>query len=234
MLHLFKNYKHSIPIIFSHIENQYQYELSSQNKSFVILFTDFDYHFIAGNIPKSPEEILIEMRKYIKKHSKKEFILFAPNKKWENYLRELFKSINGVVDTRVSYKFDKKRFIEIHDRYKEKYNVDFEISKDGRSLKPFLQSKIKKNLEVISFANAFMIGSGHAEIDVWTREDHRKQGLAFEASLQLIKRLLRENLIPNWTTWAAKKESQMLANKLGFYDGEQIPAFIWVEQFGLF
>lgn len=231
---LFKNFKHSIPIIYSHIENQYPYKLSSNKKTFLILFTSFDYHFITGEIPNTDDDLITEMRYYIEKNSIKEFILFAQDTKWEKYLDKIFKKINGVVDLRCSFNLDLIKFTKKFNDYSPKHNPSVKYCTDDNSMKPYYKSLIEKNGNIVCYSNAFMIGRNNAEIDVWTDENHRLHGLAFEASLFLISKLLNNNLIPNWTTWDAKESSRNLAKKLGFNLEYKTKAFIWVEDFGKF
>ncbi len=76
-----------------------------------------------------------------------------------------------------------------------------------------------------------MTGKKQVELDVYTSNSYRKQGLAFETSLVLIKYLIDHNLEPNWTCWEQKESSRLLALKLGFKSIQNINAYIWVEDF---
>lgn len=230
----FLKYEHSIPIIFSHIEGQYPCEYSLGNEEFQILFTPFDYHFIAGNPDVSLDAVTNAMREYIKQHQKEEFILFGPNQQWEHQLQQLFQSIGGVVDTRHVFELNHEQFLQIKQSYKFQYQPTLIFEQDELSTIPYPKAIIKDNEEIISFASAFMLGKQEAEIDVWTKESHRKKKMAFEVSLVLIQYLIDQNIKPNWNTWARKESSQKLAEKLGFELRNKIPAYIWVKDFGEF
>ena len=76
-----------------------------------------------------------------------------------------------------------------------------------------------------------MIGDGEAELDVWTDEEHRLQGLAFDACLVLIEYLLSKNIKPNWSCWEQKKSSHTLAKKLGFELSQKIKTFVLIRDY---
>ena len=234
MKDLFSSYKHSLPVIYSHLEGQYPYVLSDDKMPFNILFTNFDYHYIVGDQPLVEEDLLSVMRKYIQSNKKEEFILFSPNQEWDDYLSKLFSYIGGVIDLRYSFELDDTEFNRIHSKYKLTHDVNLIKFKDEKSNQPYYQAEVYENGKRISYCRAFMVGKGHAELDVWTDVKHRYQGLAFETSLILINKLLEKKIIPNWTTWEAKKPSHTLAFKLGFKLKKKIRAFIWVNDFGEF
>lgn len=231
---LFSDYTHSIPIIHSHLEGQYKYTLSNPNKSFQIMFTHFDYHYITGDIPSDENSVIKEIRQYIEENNPEEFVLYAPNEEWENYLTKVFTYIGGVIDFRLSFTLDQKEFTRIHENYKFTHEVDLVRFTDKLSSSPYYQAEVYENENLISFCRAFMEGKANAELDVWTDSKHRYQGLAFETSLVLIHKLLELGFAPNWTCWELKKASHMLAYKLGFINPIKIKAFIWTNDFGRF
>ncbi|AIO19589.1 GNAT acetyltransferase [Candidatus Izimaplasma bacterium HR1] len=234
MKKLFNDYTHSIPIIHSHLEGQYKYTLSEVKYSFTILFTEFDFHYISGTIPEDKEEVISEIRKYIKERKKDEFILFSPNEDWDNYLSEIFKQIGGAIDLRYSFTLDQTAFKKIHDNYKFNHEVKLQRFSDKLSSSPYYQAEVYKDGKVISFSRAYMEGAANAEFDVWTDSKHRYKGLAFETSLVTINKLLELGFTPNWSCWEHKKGSHMLAYKLGFINPIKIKAFIWVNDMGEF
>lgn len=230
----FTDYTHSIPIIFSHIEGQYPLVLSEEKNEFQILFTSFDYHYATGKIPNKEEPLLNVMRNYIKKHKKEEFILYGPNDEWDDYLTKLFSYIGGVIDIRYAFKLDEAQFMRHYNTVELKHEVIIEKIHNEESLKPYYRAVVFEAGEVVSYCRAFMVGKQQAELDVWTESHHRYQGLAYETSLMLIKKLLDEGITPNWTTWEQKKASHILAYKLGFEFERKIKAFIWVDEMGEF
>ncbi len=234
MKDLFSDYSHSIPIIHSHLEGQYNYTLSNPKKSFQIMFTEFGYHYITGNIPKEENSVIEEIRNYIDTHNPEEFILFGPTIEWENYLSKIFTYIGGVIDFRLSFTLDPVEFKRIFEGYKFTHQVDLVRFTDKKSISPYYQAEVYEGENLISFSRAFMEGNKNAELDVWTDSKHRYQGLAFETSLVLINKLLELGFTPNWSCWELKKASHMLAYKLGYINPRKISAFIWTNDFGRF
>lgn len=230
----FNTYTHSIPIIYSHLEGQYKCKLSDSKHSFQILFTEFGFHYVTGEIPKDENLIIDEIRKYINEHNPEELVLYGPTKEWEDFLSKVFSYIGGVIDFRLSFTLDVDEFRRIYEGYEMKHKVELVKLTDKKSSSPYFQAEVYDNENVISFSRAFMEGKGNAELDVWTDSKHRYQGLAFETSLVLVHKLLEVGLIPNWSCWEPKKASQMLAYKLGFGNPVKIKAFIWTNEFGSF
>jgi len=221
---LFYEYKHNIGLIFSHFEGQYPYELMEE-EDYLILFTLFDYHYVAGKVPTNESLFLQHIISYIKAHEKEEFVLFAPNKEWENFLEKIISKLGGVLDARYLYQVKKEDFID----YPCEDCVIEEI-KQAPSNHPLLQASLKEEGRIIAKATALMTGHSHVEIDVFTEESRRKKGLGLKVSSALVKELLRMILIPDWTCWKIKKASQKIAKKLGFHMQEEIKAFVWVSE----
>lgn len=225
-------YNHSRPIIFSHIEKQYACEVFyDETEQYGILFTNFDYHFTFGNIPNNDNNFLQVIKDYKDKHKKKEIILFAPNAKWNVFLKVVFSKINGVVDKRNLYYINKDTFNQFDTT---NTFIKIELVNDEDSLIAYPQANVYINGNLVSYCRAFMLGNKQAELDVWTHKRYRKKGFAFDTSLSLIEYLLKNNINPNWSCWANKKSSNTLAKKLGFELEMEITTFVWVADFGDF
>lgn len=227
---LFHEYNHSIPIIYSHIENQYPFHYSN-TESFTILYTNFDYHFVVGDIP-TIEEFKKEISLYIRTNQKEEFILFAPNQKWETFLEQVFQDINGVIDQRVEYDLDIQSFNKLYENHVFKHKVNVIRTKDEGALQPYFKAEVQSDSTVIGYCRGFMIGKNHVELDVFTKVEQRQKQIAYETSLTLINHLLNEGFTPKWTCWNQKELSKNLAKKLGFAKPKLINAHIWVKDFG--
>lgn len=220
----FNEYQHNRPIIYACLEGQYAYELI-EDEGYVVLLTQVDYHYVAGQVPSDDDMFLSHITDYIKKHQASEFVLFAPNKQWEDFLASAFQKINGIIDARYLYKLDEDKY----DRNEQFSVCEIEEIKSDLSRDLLLQANIKKENQVISAATALMIGDQHAEIDVYTEEQYRGNGLAYKVSKTLIDELLKRELRPNWCCWRIKESSQKLAKKLGFVFALEIPAYVWVK-----
>lgn len=76
-----------------------------------------------------------------------------------------------------------------------------------------------KGREIVAGCSAYGASEGMMEIEVDTRKDFRRQGLALACSAAFLLECLEKNLIPNWD--AMNLQSVGLAEKLGYvYDKE--------------
>jgi hypothetical protein len=221
---LFYEYKHNIGLIFSHFEGQYPYELMEE-EDYLILLTLFDYHYVAGKVPNNEALFLQHIISYIKANEKEEFVLFAPNKEWEDFLEGIILKLGGVLDTRYLYHVKKEDL-----RVYPCEDCVIEEIKQEPSKHPLLQASLKEEGRVIAKATALMTGHSHVEIDVFTEESKRKKGLGLKVSSALVNELLSMDLVPDWTCWKIKKASQKIARKLGFHLDQEIKAFVWVNE----
>lgn len=78
-----------------------------------------------------------------------------------------------------------------------------------------------------------MLGKGHCEIDIATKEGFKQRGYAKIAAIELIKELIKLDIEPNWCMWPYPLDSQSLAKSIGFELEKEIIEHIWVEEFGL-
>ncbi len=230
----FSEYKHSIPVIFSHLEGQYHYEMHESDQGYQILFTNLDYHYVAGDIPKDRTEFVDAIKEYINRYQKKEFVLFAPNRDWEHFMTEIWDDHNGVIDERYSYVLDLQYFNNQSKNYKPQYAANIKMVQDASSTKQYPVAAIVHNDAVISYARGFCIGKKFIEIDVFTDEKYRQKHFAFDTTFQLIRKIIQLGFQPVWTTWKSKTASQKLAEKLCFKPSQKFKAFVWVEDFGDF
>ena len=234
-IHLFKNLKHSIPVVHSVFEHMYDgflYVNDTINPRYAILFTLFDFHYLVGEVEENDIkdiEKLIFVR-YMEDHRPSELVFQSDSAFNDENLRKIFKKYSKLEDKRHCYKVDKDDLIEVY------YDTDFSskieriFQQDELSNKPYLQYVLKDKGDIVSYAKAFMIGNKEAEIDVFTEQSHQRRGYALQVSLKLVLELIETNITPNWTTWPFRKESQQLAKKIGFKHTHDILSFIWVKK----
>ncbi len=235
-LQLFRDYTHNIPVIYSSLEGQYDGELyvdSENNPQTAVLFTPFAFHFIAGNTTvENVVDLLDELifKQYIAKFGQKEAIMFSPNEKWNRVLDEVFCKHNGLKDLRKIFRLNKLKFLE-QTGSKAPQDAKYELfyEKEGGAKSSYPVCRVFKDEKYVGYCSGFMLGKGHAEIDVFVEENYRGRGYAKGASTILIKELLDKNIEPDWCTWAYRTESQNLAFSLGFEFLNEVPAHIWVE-----
>lgn len=84
-----------------------------------------------------------------------------------------------------------------------------------------------KNGEIVSGASSYTYYRDGIEIEIDTREDERRKGLALACGARLILECLERGLYPSWD--AHDKRSLMLAEKLGYQFNEEYTAYevVW-------
>lgn len=234
---MFSEYSHNIPAIYSILEGQYEGEVyadSKNNPQIAILFTPFAFNFVAGNAEENNAVDVIDevlFKHYLPKTGQKEAVVFCPNRNWEKVLDIIFGKHHGIKDNRRIYRLNREKFRNVYAGRKVLVDIESKIfyEQDKGAKKQYPISRIIKGNECISFCSGFMIGKGHAEIDVSTNEFYRGKGYAKEAAITLIKELLDSGIEPDWCTWPFRTESQKLALSLGYELTDEVPAHIWVE-----
>ncbi|MBI9012528.1 MAG: GNAT family N-acetyltransferase [Clostridiales bacterium] len=237
-VHLFEEYEHSKPVIYSALEGQYDCDLYVNDEykpEFAILFTQFDFHFVTGN--KETNSLVSDLRdiifrKHLKLNNLKEAILVTPDDKWQGVLKEVFKGYSDIIDRRCVYKLNQDKFKVIYDNTDFNCGLNFSINHESEfnSKIPYLTSRLKDNNKTISYCSGFMLGAGHAEIDVKTDDLYRQKGYGKLASLLLIKELLDHKIEPDWCCWESKDASKKLAHSIGFEKVNELIVYIWVEE----
>lgn len=83
---------------------------------------------------------------------------------------------------------------------------------------------VKKDTgEIVAGASSYSTYKDGIEIEIVTREDYRKQGLAYRCASKLILECLKRNLYPSWD--ARTKISVALAKKLGYVYSHEYVAY---------
>lgn len=236
--YLFEDYTHSLPVIYSSLNGQYQGELfvdCEENPQVAILFTPFAFHFVTGNPEiKDVETCVGKMifKEYLISKYQKEAIFFSPNEVWNNILDKIFNGYNGIKETRNIFSLNKNKFYELRQEIIQDTQVTIKTSveKDDLSSTEFPISRLYLQDTCVSFCAGFMLGQQHAEINIETLEDFRGKGYAKKVAFDLVNTLLDQDIEPDWCTWPYRKASSKLAEAIGFELKSQIPAHIWVEE----
>lgn len=96
----------------------------------------------------------------------------------------------------------------------------------GRYERHGLGTVIMKDGEPVSGASSYASYRNGIEIEIDTREDHRRKGLAFACGAGLILECLKRGWYPSWD--AQNKWSLALARKLGYHPDYEYAAYeIW-------
>ena len=81
----------------------------------------------------------------------------------------------------------------------------------------------KDTVEIVAGASSYSTYKDGIESEIVTREDYRKQGLAYRCASKLILECLKRNLYPSWD--ARTKISVALAEKLGYVYSHEYVAY---------
>lgn len=234
--YLYDAYECNQAVIFSIFENQYDgciYTNDRNDLKWSVLQTPFLQHFIAGVPTDGCAPILEEIlfTNIPGEQNEKEIVVFSDTDKWNDILQEIFKKHNGVSDSRKLFAFSADNYCKCN-RLTIPGDVQAIVEKcktapnshiDTWSAKLFVKG------QAVSHCDAMMIGKGMAEIDIATDEAFRGNGYATMAAILLIDKLLEDGLVPSWSTWPYRVESQHIARKLGFIPQPDAKAWIWVE-----
>ncbi len=86
-----------------------------------------------------------------------------------------------------------------------------------------LGAAVRYGNELVSGASSYTSYEGGIEIEIDTRKDHRRRGLAFACGARLILECLDRGLYPSWD--AQNLWSVALAEKLGYHFDQEYTAF---------
>lgn len=234
--YLFESYDNNIPVIYSSLNGQYNGQLYVDNiekTNFAVLCTPFDFIYVAGDSTIPGAEDMIEkliFEYHLPKYKQGEAVTFCPDDKWDKLLDSIYAKHPHVKDVRLVYKLNSEIFEKHFYDHKLNTNFNFELvqKQDNESSIVYPVSiATDESGKEIGFCAAFMLGDGHAEIEISTDEAFRQRGIAKELSFQLIKHLLSQDITPDWCCWPFRSGSQILAESLGFALYKTIPAHIW-------
>lgn len=82
---------------------------------------------------------------------------------------------------------------------------------------------VLKDGELVAGASSYSRYNEGIEIEIDTREDHRRKGLAYACGAKLILECLKKDLYPSWD--AQNKWSASLAEKLGYHFSHEYKAY---------
>lgn len=82
---------------------------------------------------------------------------------------------------------------------------------------------VLKDGELVAGASSYSTYDKGIEVEIDTREDHRRKGLAYASGAKLILECLEKGLYPSWD--AQNKWSVALAQKLGYHFSHEYVAY---------
>lgn len=202
-----------------------------------------DFCFLAG-IPNA-ELVAFKPTKY----KKNEIIMVPQNKAWEKLIEQHYGK-NATKTTRYAIHKNKGNFdreqleqattnmpegyeLRMIDKtlyescFAEKWSSDFVSNYKDYTMFEQLglgALMLKKDTgEIVAGASSYSTYKDGIEIEIVTREDHRRRGLAHRCAAKLILECLNRNLYPSWD--ARTRISVALAEKLGYEYSHEYVAY---------
>ena len=200
-----------------------------------------DFCFFAG----APKEELV---KYKPEDFKSNFIIMVPkDEQWsliiENVYREKSVRRNRYAIKKEKDIFDEEKLQKIVCGLNKSYElkmVDKTLYEQIQTLEwardlcsqfyDFDDYKIRglgcvvlKEGVIVSGASSYTVYKEGIEIEIDTRKDERRRGLALACGAKLILECLKRNLYPSWD--AQNRGSAMLAEKLGYHFDKEYPVY---------
>ena len=240
--HLFSNWQETcIWSALQGIMGQIYAEDTKQPSAAMVILGDFC--FLAG-------EPSAELVAYNPDDYKKNYIIMVPeNKQWETLIEEQYKA-GAEKNFRYAIRknkgnFDKEKLKQVITDIPEGYELRM-INKelyDACLLENWSQDfvsnykdysmfeqlglgalMVKKDTgEIVAGASSYSSYKGGIEIEIVTRDDHRRRGLAYRCAAKLILECLKQGLYPSWD--ARTKISVALAEKLGYEYSHEYVAY---------
>lgn len=202
-----------------------------------------DFCFIAGNAD-------IELIKYVQSNYRRDYMLMIPqNRQWAEMIEAVYKERANKIERYAIKKetdiFNKEYLQQIVEKLPNEYRLQrideniYELCKKAEWSKDLVAQfttydsfaklglgfVITRGGEPASGASSYSAYNQGIEIEVDTRKDCRRQGLALVCSARLILECLDRGLYPSWD--AHNMASVALAEKLGYnfersYDAYEI------------
>lgn len=200
-----------------------------------------DFAFYAGN----PSEELIRFKP---EHCKQNFIIMVPqNDAWAQIIEKCYgdkaKKVTRYAIKKEPDVFDTEKLKQVvsntPDGYtlkiieepeynmcrKNNWSADLVSQyKDYETYKKLgLGVAVLKDGELVAGTSSYSTYDKGIEIEIDTREDHRRKGLAYACGAKLILECLKRDLYPSWD--AQNKWSVALAEKLGYHFSHEYVAY---------
>lgn len=204
-----------------------------------------DFVFLAGNASApEAEQLLLAMKKRLQDR----FAILTPqDESWGKLIQQVFGQEAKAGERYAIWKdasaFDRQHLLALAQTLPEGVSLEpvrgklydlalsMDWSRDFCSLFESREDYAQRGLGIVAMHNGEMIGGASSyiryregiEIEVQTRSDWRRRGIASACCAQLILNCLDAGLYPSWD--AANRESVALAEKLGYREKATYP--VW-------
>lgn len=200
-----------------------------------------DFCFFTGEV----NETLVKNKP---KDYNSDFIIMVPqNKDWAKLIEQVYGN-NANMVTRYAIKkekdvFDVKKLKAIVENVSKDYDIklfdkqiynmaiknnwSYDLCSHYKDYKEYSEKGLRvvalHNGELVSGASSYTVYQDGIEIEIDTRTDYRRKGLASACGAKLILECINRNLYPSWD--AQNKWSVALAQKLGYHFDKEYIAY---------
>lgn len=211
-----------------------------ENSSYCLIVVG-DFVYLMGLPPKGCGALDLKTQIYLMTNSNS--LIYPQDERWEEWIEDQFMGQTRMI-SRYALKKDEHCFdVEQLKQYVAQIPKGIRIKRiDDRLYHQVLREAWSRDLcanfedmkhfeasgfgyvavkgrEIVAGCSAYGASEGMMEIEVDTRKDYRRQGLALACSAAFLLECLEREIIPNWD--AANLKSVGLAEKLGYiYDQE--------------
>lgn len=210
----------------------------SENAAMAILG---DFAFFSGN----PDEELIRFKP---ESCKQDFIIMVPqNAKWAHLIEKCYgdkaKKVTRYAIKKGTDIFDVEKLKQVVFSLPDGYDLkimeetEYKMCRENgwandlvSNYKDYTTYKnlgmgiaVLKDGELVAGASSYSTYDKGIEIEIDTREDHRRKGLAYACGAKLILECLEKGIYPSWD--AQNKWSVALAQKLGYHFSHEYVAY---------
>lgn len=142
----------------------------------MLLTTPFCFHFVAGDarFPDAAGRLdAMLFEKHRRETRQPEAVVFCPDESWHPVLDNIFSRHHCVKDASKRFKLNRELFQKAVSKLAELAGVQVTLAeeRDCGSTVPYPVCRIIKDGACVSFCSVFMLGKGHAEMDVDRRKD---------------------------------------------------------------
>lgn len=244
---LFDGIEHSVALVHSVIEGNSPGRVfvdRRESPSSAYLIHEGAFHYVAGD-PSNGEfndaMIAYLFDEVLSGPEAQELVLFAFSEAWRFELDALLSPRGAKRIRRKTFAFYPAHF-HSHAGWRESLPdgvcvqcIDERLANRNPDYTPLLDPRTQRfgfcvtvGDAIASACTAVAVGGGEVEIDIHTNETYRRQGHALRAACAFIEETMARGLRPNWSCWREREASCVLARKLGFEDGPDVPAHFWM------
>ncbi|GAB3059558.1 GNAT family N-acetyltransferase [Virgibacillus ainsalahensis] len=215
----------------------------SEYQESYLIGTNNGTYFVCGE----PNKIFVDqLQNYYSKMKSERFTIFTPNDEWKNIISNLVTKQSKIMKRKL-FTLNQDKFLSAYSSNNR--NINFEIQPINKNtimksdifdqqyylrnwgdLNKYLKNGFgfcatNDNEEVVSECTSIFRSKSKVEIDIYTSENARGNGLAHKLANVFIHQCLEQKVLPSWDCDISNKPSLHLAEELKFDQGEEYTIF---------